>query len=97
MSQTRVIAPAPPKTPLGQGHRQRHWPCYLLCEDHAVIGSILQAGVECIQLVAGAVHIVPVLGIQLDEGAGQGGVLLPCFVGGSWLGAHQVETPPCCI
>lgn len=80
---------------IGIRHCQRL--SYLLCEDHTVIGSVLQAGVECIQLVTCAVHIVPVLGIQLDEAAGQWRVLLACFVGGSWLWAHQVEAPPGCI
>ena len=70
---------------------------YLLCKDHAVIGRVLQAGVECVQLMACAVHTVPVLGIQLDEAAGQWRVLLTCFVGGAWLGTHQIDAPPGCI
>ena len=47
--------------------------------------------------MAGAVHAVPVLGIQLDEGSGQRRILLACFVGDARLGAHHVEAPPCCI
>ena len=69
----------------------------LLCQYHAVIGSIFQARVECVQLMAGAVHSVPVLGVQLDEGSGQCRVALPCLVGGSRLRAHHVETPSCYI
>ena len=43
---------------------------HLLSEDHAVIGRILEARVESIQLMAGAIHIVPVLSFKLNETSG---------------------------
>ena len=70
---------------------------YLLCKNHAVVGGILQARVQCIQLMTCAVHIVPVLCLKLNEGPWQSWVCVPSLVACSWLWTNKIETSPSSI
>lgn len=85
------------RLPYNRGAVSGCWCIYLLCQHHTVIRCIFEAGIECIELMTGAVHTVPGPRVKLDEGSGQWSIQRPGFVSHPRFGANQVEASACCV